>query len=299
MSDGANELLPLLHAPRGSGELSRLRSGLVVFDRYEIRSVLGAGAMGTVYLAQRFADRAPVAIKVEHFDESGHWRGRLEREAHSLRSVSHRHVARVFEHGVLADGRVAVVFEFIDGESLHNALRARGGSLPWRRVVQSAAQVLEGLAAVHDASLLHRDIKPSNVLLANDPDSRAVLIDFGFCKNAGLPSITLEFDVVGTPEFMAPERCNDAPYDARSDLYSVGVLLFYALSGELPFGAAGIQSVLSKSAGVEAGPLRCPQGREPWPAALDAAVAKALRFDPEQRFATASAFAERLRALLS
>lgn len=294
MSDAFAELQVL---ERASGELTRLRSGSLVLGRYQVRSLIGAGAMGTVYLAERLPDRLAAAIKVEHFDDEGVWRGRLEREAQALRSVSHRNVASVLDHGVLADGRVAVAFEYVDGESLDRMLRGRGGSIGWKRAVSIAIDVLDGLGAAHEAGLLHRDVKPSNVLISREPDSHTRLIDFGFCKSESLASLTQEFDVVGTPDFMAPERCNDEPYDHRSDLYSVGVLLFHALTGALPFGASGLQSVLQKSAGVEPQAMEVPAGRDPWPSALDAAVRTSLRFAASERFASAAEFAAALRAL--
>jgi serine/threonine protein kinase len=294
MSDAFAELQVF---ERGSGELTRLRSGSLVLGRYQVRSLIGAGAMGTVYLAERLPDRRAAAIKVEHFDEEGLWRGRLEREAQALRSVSHRNVAAVLDHGVLADGRVAVAFDYVDGESLDRVLRGRGGALPWTRAAAIAVDVLDGLGAAHEAGLLHRDVKPSNVLIGREPESHARLIDFGFCKSESLASLTQEFDVVGTPDFMAPERCNDEPYDQRSDLYSVGVLLYHSLTGVLPFGASGLQSVLQKSAGVAPQPMALPTGRDPWPSALDAAVSKALSFAPTGRFASAAEFAATLRAL--
>lgn len=283
---------------RASGEFSRLPGGVQLWGRYAVRSCIGAGAMGTVYLAERMSDRGAVAVKVEHFDDEQLWRGRLEREAIALRSVVHRNVATVLEHGVLEDGRVAVVFEYVDGESMARVLRWSGGALPWRRVRDIALALLEGVASVHDAGVLHRDIKPSNVLLVRG-EASVKLIDFGFCKSESLGSITLAGEVLGTPEFMAPERCNGEPHDLRSDLYSVAVLIYTALTGELPFGEGGMRSMLSKAAGVEAKALRCPPGFEPWPAALDAVIARALRFAPSERFSSARAFADALRAAVS
>lgn len=284
---------------RLSGELSRLRSGSLVLGKYEVRSVVGAGATGTVYLAASVGDRVPVALKVEHFDADDEWKGRIEREARAMRVLRHRNIAAFIEAGQLDDGRHVIVSEYVRGETLSRVVRWADGSLPWRRVVSIAIDVLEALSVAHAAGILHRDVKPANIMLCQDAQGGcAKLIDFGLCRDAGQP-ITLTGEIVGTSEYMAPERCNDEEYDGRSDVYSVAVVLYQLLSGVLPFDPSSTRALIDKCAGVEASAMRVPRAREAWPAELDAVVSRGLAFDPRQRFATASDFADELRALLS
>lgn len=286
--------------PRPSGELSRLRSGVLVWDKYEIRSVVGAGATGTVYLAVTIGDRTPVALKVEHFDADDAWKGRVEREANALRVLKHCNIASFVEAGRLDDGRHVIVSEYVRGETLSRVARWADGSLPWRRAVSICIDVLEALSAAHAAGIIHRDVKPGNVVLCQDAEgSCAKLIDFGLCRDASQPPITLAGEVVGTTEYMAPERCNDEPYDARSDLYSVAVVLYSLLCGALPFAANSTRALIDKCAGVTAPAMRVPLSREAWPSQLDALVMQGLAFAPDERFASAREFADALRAVLS
>lgn len=285
---------------RASGELSRLRSGTIVWGQYEVRSVVGAGATGTVYLTSRLADREPVALKVEHFDADEEWRGRIEREARAMQVLKHRNIAAFIEAGRLDDGRFAIASEYVRGQTLANVVRWADGSLPWRRAVAIAVDVLDALSVAHSAGILHRDVKPANIMLCQDAQGSCTkLIDFGLCRDAAQPQITLTGEIVGTSEYMAPERCNDEEYDGRSDVYSVAVVLYQLLSGVLPFDPSSARALIDKCAGVEAAAMSVPGAREAWPAALDAMVSRGLSFDPRRRFASASDFADELRTLLS
>jgi serine/threonine-protein kinase len=261
---------------------------------------MGAGATGTVYLAVTIGTLVPVALKVAHFDVDGTWKGRAEREATVLRVLKHRNIASFIESGQLEDGRHVIVSEYVRGETLSRVARWAGGSLPWRRVVSIGIDVLEALSAAHASGILHRDVKPDNVMLCQDAEgSCAKLVDWGLCFSASLPSITLAGEVLGTTEYMAPERCNEEPYDARSDLYSVAVMLYSLLCGTLPFAANSVRSLIDKCAGVPAPAMRVPPGREKWPSQLDAVVMRGLSFAPDQRFASARAFADELRSVSS
>lgn len=285
--------------PRLSGELSRLRSGTLVWDKYEIRSVVGSGATGTVYLAVTVGGVTPVAIKVEHFDADAEWKGRVEREGNALRVLKHRNIAAFIEAGQLDDGRHVIVSEYVRGETLARVARWADGSLPWRRSVSICIDVLEALSAAHAAGIIHRDVKPGNIVLCQDAQgSCAKLIDFGLCRDESQPAITLAGELLGTSEYMAPERCNDEPYDARSDLYSVAVMLYSLLCGALPFAANSTRALIDKCAGVMPPAMRVPLSREAWPEELEALVMRGLSFAPNERFASAREFADELRAVL-
>ncbi|MBL8680741.1 MAG: serine/threonine protein kinase [Myxococcales bacterium] len=275
--------------------------GTLLLDRYEVDAVVGHGAMGLVYRARQVTDGQTVAIKVEHLDPDQAFEGRFEREATLMARVHHPNVASLLDFGRLPDGGGVLVIEYIDGETMAQVLRRCGGSLLWREAVGMVLGVLDGLNAVHAAKILHRDIKPSNVMLER-AGPRVKLVDFGVARKIagerdGMP-ITAAGEVLGTLHYMAPEQLLGHPIDERADIYAVGVILYEALAGRLPFSTQSLKGTMEKTTGQPPKPIVPPEGRPRWPKSLERVIDKALAFSTTQRFASAAEFSTALRATL-
>ncbi|MEU4656593.1 serine/threonine-protein kinase [Streptomyces sp. NPDC023723] len=209
----------------------------VIAGRYRLLSPLGEGGMGTVWRARDEVLRREVAVK-EVRAPAGLPAGdvqrmytRLEREAWAAARVAHPNVVTVYDVAT-DDGRPWIVMELVRGLSLADLLAAEGPLAP-RRAAGIGAEVLAALRAAHEAGVLHRDVKPGNVLLAND--GRVVLTDFGIAVVEGSSALTMTGEVVGSPEFLAPERALGRTPGPESDLWSLGVLLYAAVEGSSPF----------------------------------------------------------------
>ncbi|MDX3411436.1 serine/threonine-protein kinase, partial [Streptomyces sp. ME02-6977A] len=209
----------------------------VIAGRYRLLSPLGEGGMGTVWRARDEVLRREVAVKEVRAPaglsqpDVGRMYARLEREAWAAARISHPNVVTVYD--VATDGgRPWIVMELVRGLSLADLLDAEGPLEP-RRAALIGAEVLAALRAAHAAGVLHRDVKPANVLLAND--GRVVLTDFGIARVEGSEALTMTGEVVGSPEFLAPERALGRTPGAASDLWSLGVLLYATVEGVSPF----------------------------------------------------------------
>ncbi|MFB7504178.1 MULTISPECIES: serine/threonine-protein kinase [Streptomyces] len=211
--------------------------GRLVAGRYRLLSPLGEGGMGTVWRARDEALRREVAVKEVRAPaglpaaKAERMYARLEREAWAAARITARGVITV--HDVVTDeGRPWIVMELVRGRSLSDLLAA-GGALPPREAARIGAEVLAALRAAHDAGVLHRDVKPANVLLADD--GRVVLSDFGIALVQGDTALTLTGEVVGSPEYIAPEQALGRTPDSAADLWSLGVLLYTVVQGRSPF----------------------------------------------------------------
>ena len=213
--------------------------GREIIGQYVIRETLGSGGMGEVYLAEQPALGRKVAIKVLHPQLRG-LEGQLERfrnEAKAAASLPSAHIVEIFNWGELDDGTLFMAMEYLHGQTLAELLRERG-SLEPELCVAIAAQICTALGEAHAAGIVHRDLKPSNVmLLARDDEElpfQVKVLDFGVAKLEG-SDITRSGAMFGTPQYMSPEQLRAGAIDGRSDLYSLGVMLYEMLSGELPF----------------------------------------------------------------
>ncbi|MFE9403145.1 serine/threonine-protein kinase [Streptomyces sp. NPDC006530] len=209
----------------------------LIAGRYRLLSSLGRGGMGVVWRARDEVLGREVAVKEVRAPaaldaaEEARLYARLEREAWAAARVSHRNVVTVYDVAT-EDGRPWIVMELVRGLALSDVLDAEGPLSP-QRTARIGAEVLAALRSAHDAGVLHRDVKPANVLLAND--GRVVLTDFGIATVAGTQTLTLTGEVVGSPEFLAPERALGRTPGPASDLWSLGVLLYAAVEGHSPF----------------------------------------------------------------
>ncbi len=258
--------------------------------RYRILDRLGAGAMGTVYLAEdRLLDRR-VALKVhDRFDGDDALAHALE-EARAVARVEHPHIVRV--HDVMSEGpRLHVVFELLEGEDLRARL-GRDGRLAPRECVALLAPVADALAHAHARGVTHRDIKPENIFLAaREGRVEPVLVDFGVAARSDSERET-DF---GTPRYMAPERWTPgAVPDARADLWSLGAVLYECLTGRPPFATDDFDALARAITTADAPPLR--ELAPHVPVALARVAERALARDPAERFQSASALRDALRA---
>ncbi|MFG2524565.1 protein kinase [Streptomyces sp. NPDC048527] len=216
---------------RGAGEAR------VIAGRYRLLSPLGEGGMGTVWRARDEVLGREVAVKEVRApaglptSEVDRMYARLEREAWAAARISHRNVVTVYDVAT-EDGRPWIVMELVRGLSLSDLLDAEG-PLPPRRAAHIGAEVVSALRAAHEAGVLHRDVKPGNVLISND--GRIVLTDFGIATVEGTSALTMTGEMVGSPEFLAPERALGRTPGPESDLWSLGVLLYAAVEGQSPF----------------------------------------------------------------
>ncbi|MBU8897010.1 protein kinase [Corallococcus sp. M34] len=279
------------NAPRAEGTPA---PALPTVPGYTPLGVLGQGGFGRVYLARREADGHPVALKVLE----RHSQDRLGREREALRRIGPPAVPELLGECITAAGEPVLAMEPIEGITLahHLSTQPGTGALPWPRAQALMLGMAEALACVHAARIVHRDLKPENVMLAGP---RVVLLDFGLARPedtleqpALAPTVTLTGQRLGTPEYMAPEQCQDARrIDTRADLYSLGVVFFELLSGRPPF-VGNASAVLQAQVALRPPPLA---GEVPL--AVSALVQRLLAKAPEARFADARALVDALRAV--
>ncbi|HEU4478672.1 MAG TPA: serine/threonine-protein kinase [Pyrinomonadaceae bacterium] len=266
-----------------------------IAGRFRIECEIGTGGMGTVYRATHLGLERPVAVKIikREFAGDRDVADRFLREARTMARLRHPHAAMIFDAGNLPDGRHFIIMEFVEGTTLSQALARERFSA--ERAVKIAVQICEVLAEAHQLGIIHRDLKPSNIML-NERGVR--VLDFGVAKVLVTPDSTATHattgsgQIVGTPRYMSPEQCLGQRVGARSDLYSLGVVLYEMLAGRPPFIDALPSAVLVKHAIAPPPPL--PQMRPDIPKQLALAVHTLLAKRPEDRPRTAAA----ARALL-
>ncbi len=206
-----------------------------VFSRYELIEELGEGAFGAVYKARHRVMKRLVALKVlpPALRKDAETRERFEREAEALARLHHPHVVQIYDADI-EQSFPYLAMEFVEGRDLRKVLQERK-RLSVDEVIQLGTEMAQALDHVHSQGIVHRDVKPSNIMMG--PDGHAKLTDFGIAFAATLPRITQ--GILGTPEFMSPEQVDGVTVDGRSDLYSLGVLLYECLTGTVPFQREG------------------------------------------------------------
>jgi eukaryotic-like serine/threonine-protein kinase len=270
--------------------------GEVIADRYELEELVGRGGMSSVYRARDQLLERFVALKVLHpqYAQDEEYVERFRREARSVAKLSHPHIVTVIDRGE-DDGRQFIVFEYVDGENLKQLIE-RTGPLPARQTIELALAIAGALAFAHEHGLIHRDVKPQNVLLT--PDGDAKVTDFGIARSLDVEhGVTQTGTVLGTSNYLSPEQADGRPTTPSSDIYSLGVVLYELLTGEVPFPGANFVAVAMKHLN-EAPPDLAAQ-RPDIPLRLAAAVERALEKEPVHRFATMDEFAAELRQCLA
>lgn len=268
--------------------------GTVLSERYQIESLLGSGGMGTVYKAQHLMLHRPVAVKMLqiHLGDDAHERiNRFIQEGRVISSFSHPNIITAYDFGV-DQGKVFLVMEYVEGASFLDVL-TENKRIPWRRAVEIFIQMCDALAYAHAREIIHRDIKPSNVMLTRDDRGRDLvkIVDFGVAKvlNAGPQSHapkTRTGVVFGSPPYMSPEQCTGHAPDFRSDIYSLGCVMYEALTGRMPINGENSLEILHKQ--VISIPLEFHElsPAVDVPSGLEKIVFKALEKDVENRYQT-------------
>lgn len=254
--------------------------GTTLSGRYRLEAKIGSGGMSTVYLARdETLDRA-VALKVMHreMSEQPDQLQRFRQEARSVAKLSHPNIVGVIDAGT-DGGHPYIVFEYIEGETLKQRI-ARLGALDVQESLAYAIELARGLAIAHASQMVHRDVKPQNVLI--DADGRAKLTDFGISRQMEQHGLTATGRVLGTTDYVAPEQAMGKGLDPRSDIYSLGVVLFEMLTGDVPFQADSQVGVAMKHVNED---LPDVQTRRPGVSATVALVVeRATTKDPEERY---------------
>ena len=255
--------------------------GQVLAERYRIIRALGEGGMGRVYLAEHVRMGRLSAIKVmsPSVAPTADAIGRFNREAANASRINHPNVAAIYDFGETADGTLYLAMEYIEGETLAQLL-TRTGPLALPRVGDLARQIGEGLRAAHQLGIVHRDLKPDNILVSVDADGieRVKLVDFGIAKVTGEQGQTLTTAgvSVGTPEYMSPEQLAGSDIDFRTDIYSLGLVVFAMLTNELPYPPISSKDSLVQRLTEPPRPLSAVAPHASWSPELQLALDRAM-----------------------
>jgi serine/threonine-protein kinase len=274
---------------------------------YKIIERIGVGGMGSVYKAEHPSMNRLVAIKVLHprFASREDLVSRFRREARAMSQLSHPNTARVYKFGQLPDGAAYFVMDYMEGKNLAHTVRADGPMDP-DRAINIMIQVCGALDEAHRAGIIHRDLKPENIFLTGQGGTTDFpkVLDFGLAKvsekqmGRGSMMLTQQGMVFGTPEFMSPEQTQGETLDRRSDIYSLGLILYELLTGKLPFDAEKPIDIMRAHLQDPAIPLNQRLPGRHFSKDLEAVIAKALEKKRSDRYETAIDFAQALRGCL-
>ncbi len=271
-------------------------AGDVVADRYELNEVVGSGGMSSVYRAHDRVLERTVALKVLHdrLVAQTDVVERFSREAKLVAGLSHHNIVAVIDRGEYA-GSPFIVLEYISGENLKQLL-VRQGPLSVERALELTIEIADGLAFAHQKGFVHRDVKPQNVLLNNKGEAKVT--DFGIARPLeAQEGETQTGTVLGTCDYISPEQAQGRRVDERTDVYSLGIVLYELLTGKVPFTGENFVAVAMQH--INAPPPPVSLDRPEVPRRVEAAIDKALAKEPEDRFETMAAFADELRTSLA
>ena len=262
---------------------------------YRIINQIGQGGMATVFKAYHAAMDRYVAIKVlpRQLAESAEFSGRFQQEARIIANLEHAHILPVHDYGE-ADGFTYLIMRYMDAGTLKDRMKA--GPLALNEIDRLFSQLADALDYAHSKGVVHRDLKPANVLV--DARGSVFLTDFGIAKLLESSSqFTSTGAMVGTPAYMSPEQVTDTDVDGRSDLYSLGIILYEILTGRLPFSADSTTSLINARLTMPIPEVRSVQSNVP--AAWQEVVGKALARNPADRYQSVGEFAQDVNAVVS
>ncbi|HVE84857.1 MAG TPA: serine/threonine-protein kinase [Myxococcales bacterium] len=277
--------------------------GKVLDNRYQIESVLGHGGMGMVFLATQTNMKRQVAVKTLHpsLASSPQFFERFRREAETASQLNHPNIITVFDFGRSQDGTYYFVMELVNGQSLKQIVKG-SGPLTLRRAVGIIEQCARGLAHAHQMGVVHRDIKPHNILISTVDGAEFVkILDFGLVKaleNEEEEQLTSTGQVLGTPQYMPPEQAGGEGVDARSDLYSLGGVFYYTLTGSSPWGANTVRKALTAALTQQLQPVSSKREGAPVPKGIEELLRKALDKEKENRHQSADELLDALHTAL-
>jgi serine/threonine-protein kinase len=275
--------------------------GETLDSRYVVTRKIGEGGMSFVYLADDVIGKESVAIKIlsPALSQDRTAMARLRREANLGGRLAHPNVCHIIRLGETSSGLVYVVMPFVQGELLCDVTN-HAKQLSLAVTVRYITDIAAGLQVAHELGIVHRDLKPENIMISRNPDGseRAIVMDFGLAKerqvSAEIKKLTATGIVLGTPEFMSPEQLRGKPLDPRTDVYSLGLMTYEMLTGQLPFLGRTQQEIMIARLKSEPTPIRTARPDLDFPAAIERVMAKSMEREPAERYQSAPEFASAL-----
>jgi hypothetical protein len=273
--------------------------GQIIAERYHVLRKLGEGGMGQVYLAEHVKMGRQSAVKVMNpaMVHDADAIGRFNREAANASRINHPNVAGIYDFGETPEGLVYLAMEFIEGETVTDIVK-HNGALPPQRAAEITRQAAEGLHVAHGMGIVHRDLKPDNIMVSKDRDGLdcVKVVDFGIAKAQGSESqkVTRTGMVIGTPEYMSPEQLAGDKLDGRTDLYSLALVAFNMLTGQLPFPGDTAQTSMIMRLTEKPKRLMEMKPDQDWPLEVQQVMDKALEREASKRYASAREFGRAL-----
>jgi serine/threonine-protein kinase len=277
--------------------------GTTIDGKYEILDSVGQGGMSVVYKAMQTAMHRTVALKMLKMGLSSDpiFSQRFMREVSLLGKLNHPNIVTVFDSGMTSQGNLYLAMDLLSGSSLQEILDEKG-ALPLERAAPLILQVCDALNHAHKRDITHRDLKPGNVMIETTHRGEEVvkIVDFGLAKmGEGSERLTRAGELWGSSFYMSPEQCNGGESDARSDIYSFGILMYQMLTGKVPFRGSGFMETVSKQLNEPPPPLKMTKADLEVPAMLERVMFKCLEKAPENRFQTVSDLKSALQSALA
>jgi len=287
---------------RGADKVKEPQIGSLVGKRYYLLSILGKGGMSVVFKARDKTKGRVLAVKTLRYQwaDDGLTVRRFQREAQTLSLLRHPAIVNIHDFGETPTGQPFFAMDYLTGQSLADLL-AKQSYLPVKRVRSIFRQVFDAVHHAHNTGLVHRDLKPGNIMLVGRDEQGDIIkiVDFGIAKlEQEAQKLTRLGEVWGSPVYMSPEQCQGANLDKRSDIYSLGICVFEALTGQLPFYGKNYFETMSMQISQQPPPLRAVRADLLFNQELEEVLLKALNKEPDKRFQTVREFKEQLESAI-